>query len=354
MDIEDLLKYTIQKNASDLHLAVGYPPMVRVDGELEIVNNVAIDEDSMKILIDPVMSDSQKEFLEVNKETDFSYEYKPTQDRFRVNVFHEKSHLAGAFRLIPKDIRTFEELFLPDVMHKFTSLPQGLVLLTGPTGHGKSTTLAAMLQEVNITYPKHIITIEDPIEYVYPKAKSLVDQREIGEDTHSWDISLRSVLREDPDVVLIGEMRDFETISAAITIAETGHLVFATLHTNSAAQTIDRIVDVFPDLQQAQIRSQLADIIEGVIAQRLVPTIGGGRRAVLEVLLASSAVRNIVREGKTYQLDSIIQTSGDIGMISLERSLVSLVREGKITIDDAQKYSSKPDEVLRLFKGRSE
>jgi twitching motility protein PilT len=354
MNIGDLLKYTIQKNASDLHLSVGYPPIVRIDGLLEDVNKYVIDEQSMKTLIDPVMSDSQREFLEVNKEIDFSYEYPETKDRFRINVFHEKGKLAAAFRLIPQKIRTFEELYLPDVMHKFTSLPQGLVLITGPTGHGKSTTLAGMLEEINEKYPKHIITVEDPIEYVYPKGKCLIDQREIGLDTHSWDIALRSVLREDPDVVLIGEMRDYETISAAITIAETGHLVFATLHTNSAAQTIDRIIDVFPDSQQAQVRSQLADIIEGIIAQRLVPTIGGGRRAVLEVLMATPAVRNIVREGKTYQLDSIIQTSGDVGMISLERSLVSLVREGKITIDDAKNYSSKPDEVLRLFRGRSE
>ncbi len=352
MNIEDLLKYTIQHNASDLHLSVGYPPIIRVDGLLQNVNNVVIEEDSIEILLNSILSDSQKEFLEVNKEIDFSYEYRETKDRFRINVFHEKSHLAAAFRLIPSAIRTFEELQLPDVMHKFTALPQGLVLVTGPTGHGKSTTLAAMIQEINLGYAKHIVTIEDPIEYVYPKGKSLVDQREIGEDTHSWDISLRSVLREDPDVVLIGEMRDFETISAAITIAETGHLVFATLHTNGAVQTVDRIIDVFPELQQSQIRSQLADILEGIIAQRLVPTIGGGRRAVLEVMLATSAVRNIVREGKTYQLDSVIQTSGDLGMISLERSLVSLVREGKITIDEAQNYSSKPDEVLRLFRGR--
>jgi twitching motility protein PilT len=353
MKIEELLKYTIQRDASDLHLAVGYPPLVRIDGNLVQAANFTIDDPYIKEVVETLLSDSQKEFLDVNKEIDLSYEYVDTHDRFRINIFNQMGHLSVALRLIPTRIRTIEELFLPDVVHSFTKIPQGLVLVTGPTGHGKSTTLAAMVQEINARDPKHIITIEDPIEYVYPKGKALIEQREIGEDTHSWDISLRSALREDPDVALIGEMRDFETIASAITIAETGHLVFATLHTNSAAQTIDRIVDVFPDVQQSQIRIQLADILEGVVSQRLIPTIGGGRRVVAEILVASGAVRNMIREGKTYQLDSVIQTSGDLGMVSLDKSLVSLVREGKITIDDAQAYSSHPDEVLRLFRGRS-
>ncbi|MHB8362205.1 MAG: type IV pilus twitching motility protein PilT [Patescibacteria group bacterium] len=353
MKIEELLKYTIQRSASDLHLVVDYPPLIRVDGILVQAANFTIEDEYMKQVVDEILSDPQKEFLDVNKEIDLSYEYVDTHDRFRINVFHQKGHLSIAFRLIPSKIRTIEELFIPDVIHSFTKIPQGLVLVTGPTGHGKSTTLAAMVQEINVRDPKHIITVEDPIEYVYPKGKSLIEQREVGEDTHSWDISLRSALREDPDVVLIGEMRDFETIASAITIAETGHLVFATLHTNSAAQTIDRIVDVFPDVQQAQIRIQLADILEGIVSQRLIPTIGGGRRVVTEILIATSAVRNMVREGKTYQLDSVIQTSGDVGMVSLDKSLVALVREGKITIDDAQAHSSHPDELLRLFRGRN-
>lgn len=354
MNIEELLKYTIQHNASDLHLVVGYPPMVRIDGVLLNASNYIIDDTTIKTFIDPLLSASQKEFLDVNKEVDFSYEFKETHDRFRINVFHQLGHLSGALRLIPSKIRTLEELFLPETIHNFTNLPQGLILVTGPTGHGKTTTLAALLQEINMKYPKHIITIEDPIEYVFPKGKALIEQREVGEDTHSWDISLRSALREDPDVVLIGEMRDFETIAAAITIAETGHLVFATLHTNSAPQTIDRIIDVFPDVQQTQIRSQLADILEGIISQRLIPTIGGGRRVAVEILLANAAVRNMIREAKTYQLDSVIQTSSNIGMVSLEKSLVSLVREGKISIDDAKSMSAHPDEVLRLFRGRME
>ncbi len=354
MNIEELLKYTIQHNASDLHLVVGYPPMVRIDGILLNVANYVIDDTTIKTFVDPLLSSSQKEFLDVNKEVDFSYEFKETHDRFRINVFHQLGHLSAALRLIPSKIRTVEELFLPEIVHNFTTLPQGLILVTGPTGHGKTTTLAALLQEINSKYPKHIITIEDPIEYVFPKGKALIEQREVGEDTHSWDISLRSALREDPDVVLIGEMRDFETIAAAITIAETGHLVFATLHTNSAPQTIDRIIDVFPDVQQTQIRSQLADIIEGIISQRLIPTIGGGRRVAVEIMLANSAVRNMIRESKTYQLNSVIQTSSNIGMVSLEKSLVALVREGKISVDDAKSMSSSPDEVLRLFRGRME
>lgn len=354
MNIEDLLKYTIQHNASDLHLVVGYAPQVRIDGILVNVSNYIIDDTTIKTFMDPLLSSAQKEFLDVNKEVDFSYEFKETHDRFRINVFHQLGHLSAALRLIPSKIRTVEELFLPEVMHNFTNLPQGLILITGPTGHGKTTTLAALIQEINMKYPKHVLTIEDPIEYVFPTGKALIEQREIGEDTHSWDISLRSALREDPDVVLIGEMRDFETIAAAITIAETGHLVFATLHTNSAPQTVDRIIDVFPDVQQTQIRSQLADILEGIVSQRLIPTIGGGRRIAVEVLLANPAVRNMIRESKTYQLDSVIQTSSNVGMVSLEKSLVSLVREGKISIDDAKAISPHPDEVLRLFRGRME
>ncbi len=354
MDIQELLKLTISRKASDLHLVFGYPPLIRVDGNLVNASNNILDENTLKGFVDTLLSPAQKEFLDVNKEIDFSYEYKESQDRFRINVFHQKGHLSFALRLIPSKIRSIEELMLPDIMHRFTKIPQGLVLVTGPTGHGKSTTLAALIQEINAIDSKHIITIEDPIEYVYPQGKSLIEQREVGEDTHSWDIALRSALREDPEVVLVGEMRDFETIASTITIAETGHLVFATLHTNSAAQTVDRNIDVLPDIQQAQIRMQLADILEGIVSQRLLPVIGGGRRLAYEVLLASGAVKNMIREGKTYQLDNVIQTSGDLGMISLEKSLVSLVREGKITIDDAQSYSSHPDEVLRLFRGRTE
>lgn len=259
-------------------------------------------------------------------------------------------NLAGAFRLIPSRIKTIEELLIPQIYHRFGQLKQGLILITGPTGHGKSTTLAAILEDINRTRSVHIVTIEDPIEYVFEGKKALIDQREMNDDTHSWNIALRSALRQDPDVILVGEMRDYETIAAAITLAETGHLVFATLHTNNSAQTIDRIIDVFPENQQAQIRSQLSNILEAVVSQRLVPLDKGGRRAVSEILIANPAVRNLIREGKTHQIDNVIRTSSDIGMVSLERSLVNLIREGVISIERAQEYSVYPEEILRLLK----
>lgn len=346
--IKDLLDIVIEKNASDLHLTVGYPASIRIDSKLQRIGNDLTFE-QVKGLLYETLSGNQKELLEVNKEVDLSYQHE-NKARFRVNAYNERGNLAAAYRLIPTKIRTIEELNLPSVLYDFTRIPQGLFLVTGPTGHGKSTTLAAMLQEVNLNYPKHIVTIEDPIEYVYQKAKALVDQRELGQDTHDWGIALRSILRQDPDVVLIGEMRDFETIQAAITIAETGHLVFATLHTNSAAQSIDRIIDVFPPHQQEQIRTQLAGSLKGILSQRLIPTIGGGRRAAVELMIVNPAIQNLIREGKTYQIDNIISTSYDIGMLSLERSLVKMIREGKITVETAQEYAIRPDEVLKLMK----
>lgn len=243
-----------------------------------------------------------------------------------------------------------QELGLPAVYNSLTKLNQGFILVTGPTGSGKSTTLAAMIQDINLRRACHILTIEDPIEYVYPSGKAMVSQREVGDDTHGWEIAMKSALREDPDVILVGEMRDYETIASAITLAETGHLVFATLHTNSAAQTVERIIDVFPAEQQNQVRSQLAGILEAVIAQRLVPITGGGRKAVSEIMLANPAIRNLIREGKTHQIDNVIRTSADIGMISIEHSLVQMVREGTITMETAQKYAVKPEEIIRLMK----
>lgn len=262
--------------------------------------------------------------------------------------------LSAALRLIPSKIRTVEELNLPKISHKFSGLQQGFVLVTGPTGHGKSTTIASLIAEINEARPVHVLTIEDPIEYIYSAGKGIISQRELHLDTHSWEISLRSALREDPDVVLIGEMRDYETIAAAITIAETGHLVFSTLHTNSASQTIDRIVDVFPEHQQGQIRTQLASTLAGVISQRLIPAIGGGRYPAVEILLATPAVKTVIREGKTHLIDNIIQTSADVGMIPLEVSLAALVRAGKISLDTAQGYALRPAELLRHVKGRRE
>ncbi|MBN1373834.1 type IV pilus twitching motility protein PilT [Candidatus Dojkabacteria bacterium] len=347
--IDQLLDLVIQKDASDLHISAGYPVMIRVDGDLSSISPERLTPETSKDLIYSMLPDDIKEVVEVSKEADLAHAHKDLA-RFRVNVYHAKGSMCAAFRLIPRRIRSIEELKLPSIYKEFAALKQGLVLVTGPTGHGKSTTLASILNEVNKTRPVHILTIEDPIEYVYPREKALVCQREMKNDTHSWEIALRSALREDPDVVLVGEMRDYETIAAAITVAETGHLVFATLHTNSAAQTIDRIIDVFPEHQQSQIRTQLATVIEAVVSQRLVKLIGGGRRAVSEVMLGSPAVRNIIREGKTYQLDNTIRTSSDIGMISIEKSLVELVREGVLSVEDAQAYAISPEEVVRLLK----
>lgn len=351
MDVNDLLKYAIENNASDLHISVGYPPIVRIDGELKDVNETIISPQDAEDLIFPILSDDKKELLEVNREIDLAYFYQAeVSARFRVNAFYTMKNLSAAFRLIPSRVKTIDELMLPQLYHQFAKLKQGFILITGPTGHGKSTTLAAILEEINRTRFAHIVTIEDPIEYVFEGKRALIDQREMNDDTHSWTIALRSALRQDPNVILVGEMRDYETIAAAITLAETGHLVFATLHTNSASQTIERIIDVFPENQQPQIRSQLSNILEAVVAQRLIPLDKGGRRAVSEIMIANPAIRNLIREGKPSQIDNVIRTSADIGMISLERALVNLVREGVITVQRAQEYAVYPEEVLRLLK----
>ena len=285
--------------------------------------------------------------LLVNKELDFSFSLGEVA-RFRVNAYFQKGYLSAALRLIPSYIKTIEELNLPRICHNFAKLRQGFILVTGPTGHGKSTAIASIINEIHQTRSVHIVTIEDPIEYVYPKGKSLISQREMHLDTHSWEVALRSALREDPDVVLVGEMRDYETIASAITTAETGHLVFATLHTNSAAQSIDRIIDVFPENQQTQVRLQLAETIAAVISIRLVPAIGGGRLPAVEILLASGAVQTIIREAKTHMSAKRSQTSGESGMILLDASLAYLVRAGRVSFDVAKSYSIRPDELERL------
>jgi len=354
MSINDLLEIVIKKNASDLHLIVGVRPTLRVDGDLAPIPGMEnLTPEEAERLIFELVTPEQKELLLVNRELDFSFALGDVA-RFRVNAYYQKGYLSAALRLIPVRIRTIEELNMPKVCHQFATLEQGFILVTGPTGHGKSTTIAAIINEVNQARPVHILTIEDPIEYVYPTGKGIVSQREIHLDTHSWDIALRSALREDPDVVLVGEMRDYETIAAAITVAETGHLVFATLHTNSAAQTIDRIVDVFPEHQQGQIRTQLASTIGGIISQRLIPAIEGGRYPAVEVLMATTAVKTVIREGKTHLIDNIVQTSAEIGMIPLEVSLANLTKAGKITLDQALAYALRPDEVLRQVRGKKE
>ena len=282
---------------------------------------------------------------------DFSYAFED-KARFRVNTYYQKGTPAAAFRLIPLKIPSITELNLPEICHTFATLKQGLVLVTGPTGHGKSTTLASIINEINKTKRAHIITIEDPIEYLFTPEMSMISQREMHLDTHSWDLALRSVLREDPDVVLVGEMRDFETIQAALTVAETGHLVLATLHTNSASQTIDRIVSVFPEDQQQQVRQQLASTLEGVLSQRLLPQTSGGRIPAVEILTGSSAVKTVVREGKNHLIDNIIQTSGEAGMITIDKSLSRLVMEGKVDKDIALSYSLHPEDFITLLRSK--
>lgn len=352
MDIKQILEMCVQYAASDVHILVGTPPMYRLHGNLVKVPEMAVvTPETAQSLIYPLLSDSQRELVNVDRELDFSYAL-TNGARFRINVYHEKGNLAAALRYIPNTIRSLEELGLPPIVGKLTELKQGLVLVTGPTGHGKSTTLAGMIERINESRSEHIVTIEDPIEFVYTPKKSLISQRELHADTHSWNVALKSVLREDPNVVLIGEMRDYETIESALTIAETGHLVFATLHTNSAAQTIDRIVDVFPESQQAQIRSQLSLSLEAVLAQRLMPAVDGRRTAVMEVLTASSAVRSLIRDGKTHMLASTIQTSSDMGMRTLEMALAEAYRLGKITLPMAREYALNLDELNRLVGGR--
>ena len=349
--IELLLEEVINKRASDLHLQVGLPPMLRIDGSLKpVAGTTNLNEEAVEALVFAILDDDQKQILLKDKEFDFSFAFGDL-GRFRVNAFHERGNLAGAFRLIPNELKSVAELGLPNVVNDFAEFPRGLVLVTGPTGSGKSTTLAAMVDKINTERASHIITIEDPIEFTHKSKKSVVVQREVHYDTYSFSAALRSSLRQDPDVVLIGEMRDLETISAAITIAETGHLVFATLHTNSAAQSIDRMIDVFPPHQQPQIRAQLANIIQAIVSQRLVPAISGGRVAAAEILVANAAVRNIIREGKSHQLEAVIQTGAEYGMQSMDKTLVNLIHAGTISYDEARNYAVDLEELDRLMRG---
>ena len=348
--IELLLEEVIKKKASDLHLQVGLPPILRVDGKLLPVPNAPVlTEELVENLIFAILDEDQKQILLKDKEFDFSFAFGDL-GRFRVNAFHERGNLAAALRLIPNEIATIEQLGLPQIVSQFAAYPRGLVLVTGPTGSGKSTTQAAIIDKINSERAEHIITIEDPIEFTHKSKKSVIVQREVHYDTYSFSASLRSALREDPDVVLIGEMRDLETISAAITIAETGHLVFATLHTNSAAQSIDRMIDVFPPHQQPQIRAQLANILQAICSQRLIPAIGGGRIAAAEILVATPAVRNIIREGKAHQLEAVIQTGAEYGMQSMDKTLINLIHNGMITYDEAKNYAVDLEEFERMMR----
>jgi twitching motility protein PilT len=354
MDIQQLFQFTTQNNSSDLHLLPGIPPVVRIDGALAYVPNYPVlTKENVETMIFSLLSLTQKELFLANKELDFSFGFGGgvygDKGRFRANIYYQRGVVSGEFRFLPPNIRNIEELRLPKVLHTFAALRQGFVLITGPTGQGKSTTLAAIINEINLNRAAHILAIEDPIEYVYPSGKSVISQREMGSDTHSWAMALKSALREDPDVVMVGEMRDPETMASAITVAETGHLVFSTLHTNSASQTIDRIIDSFPAYQQPQIRVQLASTLKGIISQRLIPQINGGRVPAVEVLLGTTAIASNIREGKTHLIDSAIQTSQDIGMVTLEASLAQLVLAGSISLENAKGYSLHQEELLRLI-----
>lgn len=353
MDIQQLLQLTVKSNASDLHLLVGVQPSIRIDGALSSLSNYpVVSPEAMEQMIFSLIDPSQKQLLLTNKELDFSFGVGGgiygDSGRFRANVYYQRGFLSGAFRYLEPHIKSIEELNLPKICHQFTELKQGFILVTGPTGHGKSTTLASMINEINLRKAVHILTIEDPIEYMYPNGKSIISQREMGEDSHSWRYAMRSALREDPDIVLVGEMRDPETIASAITIAETGHLVFSTLHTNSASQSIDRIIDSFPAAQQAQIRIQLASSLKGIISQRLIPRINGGRIPAVEIMTGTNAIATNIRDGKTHLIDSIIETSGEDGMVGLESSLSSLVISGDISLETAKNYATRPEDLLRM------
>ncbi|MFH1826966.1 MAG: PilT/PilU family type 4a pilus ATPase [bacterium] len=349
MDINSILDLAIERKASDIHIVSNYYPSVRINGTLyQLTTLPVITKESSDTILTSIINNEQKESLYANKELDFGYEYKDS--RFRVNLYYSRGSLAASFRMIPKKIKSIEELELPEELNNVTEYSSGLVLVTGPTGEGKSTTLAALINKINLSQSKNIITIEDPIEFIFPYAKSVVSQREIHKDTHSWSMALRTILREDPDVIFIGEIRDYESAANVLTIAETGHLVFSTLHTISAPETISRLIDMFPSDQQNQIRTQLASVLRAIIAQRLLPRQDiQGRIASIEVLFNSPAVSSIIRDGKPFLLDNVLQTSSAEGYIYFEKYLAKLVKEGKISTETAAIHAIRPKELKKYL-----
>jgi len=348
--IKEYLQMVAQQGGSDLHLSVGRPPIIRIDGKLyPISGEKKLADQEIKDAADAILNEEQRTRLKKDMQIDFSLDLEG-KARFRCNIYFQKGSLSAAFRMIPSKIKTLEELNLPNILYEFTKPSQGFVLITGPCGHGKSTTLAALIDYVNRSRQDHIITIEDPIEYLFDPDMCIIDQREILQDALNFPSALRAIFREDADVVMVGEMRDVETISTAITAAETGHLIFATLHTNDAAQTVDRIVDVFPAHQQNQIRMQLAQSLLGIVSQRLVNRINGGRIPAVEILINNNAVSNLIREGKSHQINLVIETSRDQGMISLNHSLTDLVKGGIISIEEAESYSPDKEELKILLR----
>jgi len=353
IQLKELLSIAIQEKASDLHFSAGHPPVLRVERRLiPLMKYKVLSADDTRGLAFSLLTEDQRELFLVKKEIDFSYKFEDIA-RFRVNTFFQRGTISISMRLIPVEIRTIKDLNLPPILSEFTKANQGFVIITGPSSHGKSTTLAALLDEINHSKPVHIITVEDPIEYYFEDDRAIIDQREVGFDTLSFSKALRSTFRQDPDVIMVGEMRDPETISTAITAAETGHLVFSTLHTNDASQTIHRIVDTFPPAQQSQIRAQLSASLLGVISQRLVPRIKGGLIPACEIMISNSAVTNLIRENKVHEIPMIIETSAEVGMVTLNKALVNLVRAKEITMRTALEYSLNPVELRRLI-GRLE
>jgi twitching motility protein PilT len=343
MDISDLLAFSVKNNASDLHLSSGLPPMIRVHGDVRRINLPALAHSEVHHMVHDIMSDAQRKIYQEMLECDFSFAI-PGLARFRVNAFHQERGAAAVFRTIPSKIITLEELNCPKIFTDLALKPRGLVLVTGPTGSGKSTTLAAMINHINENEPAHILTIEDPIEFLHESKKSLINQREVGPNTLSFNNALRSALREDPDVIMVGELRDLETIRLALTAAETGHMVFGTLHTSSAAKTIDRVIDVFPPEEKEMVRAMLSESLQAVISQTLIKKKdGSGRVAAHEIMLATPAIRNLVRESKIAQMYSVMQTSNNVGMQTLDHNLTDLVRRNVISTQDARAIAKTPD-----------
>jgi len=347
--IKTLLRTVEQQCASDFHLTVGRYPTLRIDGKLlPLAQDSVLTPDDTLAISDALLNEEQKKKLEDEGQVDFSYSFE-NKGRFRVNIFYQQGRISVAMRLIPMEIRTLEQLSIPEKVYDFTKFSQGLFLVVGPVGHGKSTTLAALINEINHNQEKHIITIEDPIEYIYEQDKCIINQREVNQDSKDFHSALKAVFREDANVVLVGELRDLESISTAITAAETGHLIFATLHTNDSPQTIDRIIDIFPPNQQNQVRMQLANSLIGVVSQRLISKVDGGRVPAVEIMIKNHAVENLIRENKAYQIDNVIDTSAEEGMIPMDKSLAELVRMGTVTIDAARIYAKDPSNFENLM-----
>ncbi len=352
--IDELLELVVEHNASDLHVSDGLPPVLRIDGELKKTRYEVITPEISQRMIYDILTDDQIQRFETDLELDCSYAYQDVA-RFRVNVYRDRGTVASALRLIPRRIPTIDELNLPHIVLDLSRRVRGLILVTGPTGSGKSTTLASMINQINHERAEHIITIEDPIEYLHTHAKSVINQRELGQDTHTFNNALRASLREDPDVILVGEMRDLETIQLAVTCAETGHLVMATLHTNSAAESVDRMIDVFPPAAQEQIRIQLSNNLQAILSQQLMRRAGQpGRIAAIEVMIANSAIRNLIREAKTHQITSVIQTSAGTGMQTMDQALRDLYQASMITYEDAMRRAQNPLELEKLIHGTGE